>query len=521
VKRTPEKIVFSTQSNALVMFDALRAELAKRSDIGKCGFVVADSWFYQDWSARNPNFERAGHALVKEWEITDALGKPDLEKLARYEALLGPGLFGAIIADRRLIGGPNASVTQDYRRRYDDDALLSILLAGCEAVERLFNAVKPDLVLGFICVTMLDYLVWAFARARGVRYLNIRPTRIGNRVQLGSILNDPSPEMVATYTRILRNGSPLMGEARAHLARVRGGTGKYEGVVAPSAQPIQKMATRRNPLVAALRLIATHRRFQASVSAQDNHCPGILRPLLFKGFLNPLRARAVEKALRHRYVTPAALQGRRYAFLPLHTEPEVSLLVYQRPLVNQIEAVRAFAMSLPADMVLVVKEHPWMVGKRKLSTYEKMLAIPKVRLAPPESDARSWITGACLVTVLTSSVALEAAILGKPVVSLGYGPFNMLPDCMVRRAADLQKLPQTIAAALAEASSDERAIEAYVATVMELSVGVNLYTTLLGRSGAHADRSTDFTTDIGALADFVLRRAAMADPAPDEESAPW
>jgi hypothetical protein len=65
-----------------------------------------------------------------------------MAKLAKYENKLvgpndtGPGLFGAIVADRRLLMGPDCSYSQDYRRRFSDAELLRILQNGCEAMEK-------------------------------------------------------------------------------------------------------------------------------------------------------------------------------------------------------------------------------------------------------------------------------------------------------------------------------------------------------------------------------------------------
>ena len=42
------------------------------------------------------------------------------------------------------------------------------------------------------------------------------------------------------------------------------------------------------------------------------------------------------------------------------------------------------------------------------------------------------------------AIALEAAILGKPVITFGDCPYNLLPDTAVRRVKDLRKLHSTI-----------------------------------------------------------------------------
>ena len=190
-------------------------------------------------------------------------------------------------------------------------------------------------------------------------------------------------------------------------------------------------------------------------------------------------------------------------FFPLHTEPEVSLLVYGRPYVNQIEIIRMLAMSLPIDTVLVVKEHPWMVGKRSLGAYQKMLDIPRVRFADPSLDARTLVKHADLVAVVTGSVALEAAMLDKPVITFGDCPYNLLPVTMVRRCVDPRHLQTAIREAIATHQTVESALLAYVTAVFESSASVNLYSVLLGKSNVHAERNAVYVEEIGNLAEHL------------------
>jgi CDP-glycerol glycerophosphotransferase (TagB/SpsB family) len=225
--------------------------------------------------------------------------------------------------------------------------------------------------------------------------------------------------------------------------------------------------------------------------------------------------------LKERYIREADLQGLRYVFFPLHTEPEVSLLVYGRPFVNQIEIVRMLALSLPVDTVLVVKEHPWMVGKRSLAAYKKMLDIPRVRFADPALEARLLVKQAVLVAVVTGSVALEAAMLNKPVITFGDCPYNLLPDTMVRRCADPRRLQVMIREVLGQHKADEEALLAYVTAVFDTSVSANLYSVLLGKANVHTERSAAYAEEIEKLAEHLsaLCRAPSIDAA--QGSAAW
>ncbi|NJM33035.1 MAG: hypothetical protein HC848_09560 [Limnobacter sp.] len=464
---------------------------------------------YKRWLSIEPRFEQAGHCLLKEWEVIGkSPGKPDLQKLAKYEKELGgkAGLFGAVVADRRLFMGHDSAFTQDYRRRFTDEELLFILQCGIEQVEELFDTLKPDVVVSFICVTMLDYLAYQFARARGIHFLNLRPTRIGDRVAFSEYLNDPSPELTTQYERLQAGEtSGYQAEALQYIQRVREQHGRYEGVVRPSDKPaLQSNASKFTRPARLLCAIQNYLDYRKSISASDNHVPDPLRRLYFTAWRNPKQAKKIRCFFDGMYVDPASLANMRYVFFPLHTEPEVSLLVYGRPYVNQIEIIRILAMSLPVDMVLVVKEHPWMVGKRSLSSYKKILNIPRVQFANPALDARVLIQHSRLVTVITGSIALEATMLNKPVITFGDCPYNLLPDFMVRRCADPRHLPELIAHSIDQHKTDDKALLSYVAGVFESSTSVNLYSALLKKANVHTERNALYADEIQKLATHLV-----------------
>lgn len=520
------RVLFCTQSESLQLFDALRDALREALPVTGAGFTIADSLAYGRWLAANPDFESAGHMFLKEWEITARpFDRPDLAKLARYERQLGgeAGLFGAIVADRRLFMGPDCTYSQDYRRRFSDEELLCILQRGLERLEQLFDVLKPDVMVSFICVTMLDYLAYLFAKSRGVRVFNLRPTRVGDRVSFSCMLNDPSPELVSSYRSILAGAGTAHGEeVRRYIRRVREEHGRYEGVVRPSDKPaLQANTAKFLKIRGLLSAIKNYLAYRRSIAASDNHVPDPLRNMLFTAVRNPARARKIRAFFDRRYVTTADLAGMRYAFFPLHTEPEVSLLVYGRPYVNQIEIIRMLAMSLPVDMVLVVKEHPWMVGKRSLSAYEKMLNIPRVRFADPKLEARTLIQHAELVSVVTGSVALEAAMLGKPVITFGDCPYNLLPPTMVRRCDDPRRLQSIVREAISDYANDEAAMTAYIEAVYETSASANLYSVLLGKKKVHAERSGAYGDEVRKLAKEILRQIALTPRLDAPGSAAW
>lgn len=519
-------ILFCTQSESLHLFDSLKDDLCKKISIGRVGFTVSDSSAYIKWVEQKPDFESQGHAIVKEWEVTNKrYNKPDLKKLSDYEKQLGgeAGLFGAIVADRRLFMGPDCTYSQDYRRRFSDDELLCILQNGLERLEIMFNDLKPDVLISFICVTMLDYLSFLFARSRGIKILNLRPTRVGDRVAYASTLNDPSPEFAECYNNIQsgRNSS-YFDEAQTYIKRVREQHGRYEGVIRPSSRPALKANTSRYLKISyILSNIKNYLSYRKSIVFTDNHVPDPLRTLLFTAVINPMRARMASHFLKSRYVTADELKKRRFIFYPLHTEPEVSLLVYGRPYVNQIEIIRLIAMNMPVDTELVIKEHPWMVGKRSIGAYSKMLNIPRVRIAEPSLEARTLIQQCELVVVVTGSIALEAAMLGKPVITFGDCPYNMLPDCMIKRCEDPRHMNTLIRDMLNKYESDEGALNDYVAAVFETSCSINLYSVLLGKKNVYIENSGDYNLEIQKLSTYTSQMIASDQISSSSGSAMW
>ena len=390
------RILYCTQSDSLNVFYHLHGALERLGITDTAGFLVSDSRIYSQWLAQTPDFENAGYHLLKEWDITARRDRtPDLNKLSEYEQELmnAAGLFGAVVTDRRLFMGKDCTYTQDYRRRFSDKQLLSILQTALEELEQLFNSLQPDMVVGFICVTILDYLAYLFAKSRGIPFYNLRPTRVGDRVTFGTTLNDPSPALANAYARICRSRtSPFLHDAQAYIERVRTKDGRYEGVVNPSDKPALKVSGKNLlRLPAIVKWSKEYMRYRRGLARHDNHVPDPLRSALYAVAINPWRARQIGKRLKDRYVRGEMLSSLNYVFFPLHTEPEVSLLVYGRPFVNQIEVIRWIAMSLPLDAVLVVKEHPWMVGKRSWGAYRKILNIPRVHLADPRLTVRDLI----------------------------------------------------------------------------------------------------------------------------------
>ena len=170
-------------------------------------------------------------------------------------------------------------------------------------------------------------------------------------------------------------------------------------------------------------------------STQDLTDPTIfLRDLFFKHYYN-------YKTRSFKYDNFDVLNN--FAFMPLLLQPEENIDLVSTRFNNQIETARLIAMSLPADMSLVVKDHPHMSTKRSPSYLEKIKHLPNVKLV--SSSIPNWkiFEKTKIVIAISGTSVFEASILGKQTIQLGnLGTIKMLPN--VHHHSDLKNIRQKI-----------------------------------------------------------------------------
>ena len=497
-------IIFSESGTLKVYYEVAR-RLKSLMSLDRVGLQVCDTRYYLQFVKERPEIESGEFELFREWEIIRESKriKPDIARLREYEKRLGdPVLWNAIVAERRIYTGPMSTVEQDYTMRYSHERMMAILQLGVERMEAFFDRIRPDFIVSFLCNTLSNYLGYLVAESRGIPVLNLRPSRVGQYIHIGDTITWPSKRAEEAYRDFLENGigEELKKEARGILEGFRDRNVKYEGATLtrnarkegdrPNTEETARESLPARVARAARGFARENYRFYFGYYRDDNWVPSVMKTVWSRRVKQPLRVKMINAALGRRYVRKEELPGLDYAFYGMHTEPEVSLLVYSRPYLNQIEVVRSFARSLPVGMKLIVKEHPWCVGKRPLSYYRKLLNIPNVILADPAMESRALIDEAALIVSVSGSMLIEAAMLGKPGISLGDGPFNCLPPTMLRRVTEPDRLAGEIADLLESFEYDEDVVLSYIASYVKTSVPIDYYTRLLKRKEAW---TKDFT----------------------------
>ena len=122
------------------------------------------------------------------------------------------------------------------------------------------------------------------------------------------------------------------------------------------------------------------------------------------------------------------LMGQPYVFYALHVEPELWFQARSPEYTYQLAAIASLSRDLPAGTLLVVKEHLPGVGRRPDLFYDQIAALKNVRLVDVRESGLDLVKGSQAVATICGTVGQEAAVLGKPVVSLGrHNLYNIVP----------------------------------------------------------------------------------------------
>jgi hypothetical protein len=484
------KLLGVTQGSSLRVFWHISQHLGIEHE---CALYVSNSATYTRLVAKLPAI--AAVPTLKEWKITAEArtAKPDIARLKTLQTETPSSLWHSLLADRRVFFGSLCKARQDYRSRYSEEEMLALLDVASRRIDAFLEAERPDMVLGFGCATFGDYLFELLARRRCILVGQLKATKIDNHVALMDTGIGPSQALNKAHRAMNPIPETLQSQVACYLKNVRRQGVKYEGAILFGRdRMLAKLRSAPRQLVAAYLTDRARRRIPEQFD--DPHIPKSLPTAWYTHVVHPLRTFRLGRRLP--LLGPEAVADlSHFVFYPMHFEPEVSLQVFGRPFQNQIEVIRTLALNLPVGTQLLVKEHPRSLGFRKESYYRKLLEIPNVRLADPFIPTIGIVRRAKLICVISGSVGLEAAIVGKPVLVLGCTPYTLLPKSMVQQAGDLNLIDTQIKELIDGYKLDDASLERYLAALLSISVPVNLYTKMLGKSDRYADPADQRSVD--------------------------
>ncbi|MBM3506225.1 MAG: hypothetical protein FJX64_00555 [Alphaproteobacteria bacterium] len=171
------------------------------------------------------------------------------------------------------------------------------------------------------------------------------------------------------------------------------------------------------------------------------------------------------------------LEGKRFVFYPLHVEPEILFQGRAPEYPYQLTSIVSVSRDLPAGVFLAVKEHLPAIGRRPDNFYDQISALKNVILVDPYEPGIEVVRRAAAVITISGTVGIEAATMGKPVITFGrHNIFNALPTVrLVQREEDLRAAIEW-ALGPGHKAEGERIGRSFMASLLAVSFDMKAFT---------------------------------------------
>lgn len=130
--------------------------------------------------------------------------------------------------------------------------------------------------------------------------------------------------------------------------------------------------------------------------------------------------------LKNRYQNESAYSkiedlpsDKKILYFPFHVQLDFSLTIRTPEWLDQLRLLEDTLKVLPANMILIAKEHPASIGCLDQTRLQKLLKHPQFRLMHPQLNSHDLLNRAVGVITINSKVGAEALSKGQPVISFG------------------------------------------------------------------------------------------------------
>lgn len=306
------------------------------------------------------------------------------------------------------------------REAYFDQELLEILsIISRNQITHLFFDVTPHV--------SRDYMLFWLAKALGLRVLFLQPVPwaglalakselVGSIPANSGIWNDKNNEKAASFLEYaFSQGNRLVENLKDSNADW---VSKYQ------SPEIRKLESRTFAPWKILRSVGRKMVGQNSISFSGLERVGSIDKLL--AVLLEWRLRRDFLAERQSIIEEPLTTSGSYVFLALTHEPERTFFPEALPHDSQFSIAVQIAAGLESWQKLVVKEHEtqFVPGRRgyasrSLQFYRTLRKISGIEVVPSTTSSKTLVDGSLAVVTATGTVAIEAALRGKP--SYYYG----------------------------------------------------------------------------------------------------
>lgn len=364
-----------------------------------------------------------------------------------------------------------------FKQNVSDEEIIDFVMAVYKYINEIFDKFNPEIIVTPNFVTLQHIMFNLYARKRGVKMIAITDCKIRGYYIFSYDYNDTSGDFIDRVDA-LNSGkveTDNRGKAIKYIKEFREKFIYPDYFITPNHNNqketlIQKIKRESLPYKQILswyiKDLSTN--FLESTGITIDYRPPqiILRDHYchkkYKKFMNNFDYYPFDKISK-------------FVYFPLQFQPEATIDVMAAYFSNQIETARQLAMSLPDDYVLVVKEHPSMLGYRSPSYMEKLARTPNVKFIDYRILSEKILKKADLIISPNSTTIAEAAFYNKPSIQLGnLGVTLKLPN--VFKHTDITTLSSRIKEILKvnlKTEEYERKLQNFVAAIFDTGFNLN------------------------------------------------
>lgn len=368
---------------------------------------------------------------------------PDLSWLEQRERELGVSIQRMLAAERHLLAG----------RTYAQ--IMRMAEVALRTIGAKLDELRPDFIFSEDVSCFHSHVHFELAKERGIPFWCVGSGRLPKRLAVYARGMQHWDRVETLYPQLVARGLTADERAAAeeYIIAFRERPRRPDGMQTRAQRPGVAVSDLASFKIAARRFFG------------DRQDPTMIPPWRVLG-------RRVQRIARMRasdtmWDDPVA--GERYALYPIHYQPEATTLVQAPMFLDQLALIQDIAKSLPVGHRLYVKEHVTNRGRRPLSFYRALRAIPSVRLLGPDEDTFALIRDASIITVITGTVGWEGLFFDKPVVTFGDVYFNMIPSVLKGRETPKDQWYAMFRRAVDDHRPDREALLALVSAMQQSS----------------------------------------------------
>ena len=375
-----------------------------------------------------------------------------------------------IQSQRNLVKSYDKKYYYSFKQSTSDENIKNYILRLFEIYNEIFEKFKPDIIISPVLNSFLHASINLLCKKKQIPILATTDSKVdGKNIFTNSYLDDEGEFF--DYLKSIRRNEIQLDRTEIYKAEtfIKNKIKQLKSVDYINTN--QKINSRYffTCIKGFLRSFKFKKKDYPLGSSIDLTSPWIyLRDLFYQHLYN-------YKSKRFPYNNLEKIDN--FAFMPLLLQPEENIDLISTKFNNQIETARQVAMSLPANMTLVVKDHPHMSDKRSTSYLEKIKHLANVKLVDCRIPSWKIFEKAKIVIATSGTTVFEAAILNKYTIQLGkLGTIRMLPNVIYQ--PDLSLLKNTVMKVLAkniDLEQTKKEMIQYVSAAIKKGLEVNIW----------------------------------------------